>query len=314
VSRAAALPAAAAEPSLRDWWALLKPRVMSLVVFTATVGFVAAPGAAHPVLALAAILCIAVGAGASGALNQWWDADIDARMRRTASRPVPGGRVAPGEAAGFGLGLSVLSVAMLAVFANPLAAALLAFTIFFYAVVYSMWLKRLTAQNIVIGGLAGALPPLVGWTAATGAPAWEPALMVLVIFLWTPAHFWALALWTAEDYRAAGVPMLPVAAGEPATRRGILGYALATAAAATALAFTGAGGPATLIAGLAVNAALLRGAFRVARRDAGTAREDRMRAEKALFGVSIVYLFALFGGVALDAAAGWTPAGWPALF
>lgn len=306
--------AAAEEPTLRDWWALLKPRVMSLVVFTATVGFVAAPGAAHPVLALAAILCIAVGAGASGALNQWWDADIDARMRRTAERPVPSGRVASGEAAGFGLGLGLLSIAMLAVFANLLAAALLAFTIFFYAVVYTMWLKRLTAQNIVIGGLAGALPPLVGWTAASGSLAWEPALMVLVIFLWTPAHFWALALWTSEDYRGVGVPMLPVTAGDAATRRGVLGYGIATCVAATLLAFTAAGGPATLLAGVLANVALLRGALKVAARDARAAHEDRMLAEKKLFGVSILYLFVLFGGVAVDAALAWRPSDWPTLF
>jgi protoheme IX farnesyltransferase len=306
--------ALAPEAELRDWWRLLKPRVMSLVIFTAFIGLVAAPGAAHPVLAFAAVLCIAVGAGASGALNQWWDADIDARMKRTAARPVPSGRVAPGEALGFGLGLSILSVMTLAVAANPLAAALLAFTIFFYAVVYTIGLKRRTPQNIVIGGLAGALPPMIGWAAATGEVSAVSALMVLVIFLWTPAHFWALALFAREDYRAAGVPMLPLVAGDCATRVQILAYAAATAAAALALAFTSAGGPVTLAAAVVANGALLWRAAVVRGRDEATAAADRSAAEKRLFAVSIVYLFALFGAVGVDAALGGAPAFWPALF
>jgi protoheme IX farnesyltransferase len=267
----------------------------------------------HPFEAFCAILFIAVGAGASGALNMWYDADIDARMKRTRNRPVPGGRIAPGEALGFGLGLSVLSVAMLSVFANPLAGALLAFTIFFYAVIYTMWLKRWTPQNIVIGGAAGAFPPMIGWAGATGTVSPEALLMVGVIFLWTPPHFWALALWIEPDYRAAGVPMMPIARGGATTRRQILGYTAATALAGTALAFTSIGGPATLIAGLALNAAFLRAAWAVSRRGE-EATEDRFRAEKKLFGVSILYLFGLFGAVAVDATLGLRPDAWPLLF
>jgi protoheme IX farnesyltransferase len=312
---AAALPAdLAPEAELRDWWRLLKPRVMSLVIFTAAVGLIAAPGSVHPVIALASVLCIAIGAGASGALNQWYDADIDLRMRRTLSRPVPSGRVAPGEALGFGLGLSILSVAMLAVFANPLSAALLAFTIFFYAVVYTIWLKRSTPQNIVIGGAAGAFPPVIGWAVATGGVSPESILMFLVIFLWTPPHFWALALFTADDYRAADVPMMPVAAGPRTTRRQILIYTVLTALSAWALAFTSVGGPLTLAAATLLNLAFLRHALIVSRREEAAAAADRFGREKRLFGVSILYLFALFGAVAVEAAAGWTPAGWPTLF
>ncbi len=292
------------EPTLRDYWRLLKPRVMSLVIFTALVGLMTAPEAAHPVVALASILCVAVGAGASGALNQWYDADIDARMRRTADRPVPGGRIAPGEALGFGLGLSILSVALLAVFANVLAAGLLAFTIFFYAVVYTMWLKRRTPQNIVIGGAAGALPPVIGWAIATGTVGVEPLLMFLVIFLWTPPHFWALALWIEPDYRAADVPMMPIVRGGAETRRQILLYSAATGLAAFALALSPAGGPITLAAAAALNGALMLHSLRVARRGAEAAAEDRFRAEKRLFGVSILYLFGLFGAAAADAVAG----------
>jgi protoheme IX farnesyltransferase len=306
--------AAADEASLRDWFALLKPRVMSLVIFTAMAGLIAAPQGMHPLLALASVLCIAVGAGASGALNQWWDADIDARMKRTASRPVPGGRIAAEEALGFGLGLSLLSVMMLSVIANPLAGALLAFTIFFYAVVYTMWLKRLTPQNIVIGGAAGAFPPMIGWAAATGGVSGESLLMVLVILLWTPAHFWALALFTQGDYRAAGVPMLPVVAGERVTRVQIMAYALATAAASFALAFTSVGGPATLAAAVMANGAFLWRCAGLLGRGAEEAGADRYKAEKKAFAVSILYLFALFGAVGVDAALGGAPAFWPRLF
>ena len=304
---------AADEASLRDWWRLLKPRVMSLVVFTALVGLLAAPGAVHPVIAIASVLCIAVGAGASGALNQWYDADIDARMKRTVGRPVPAGRVTPQEALGFGVGLSVLSVAALAVFANPLAAGLLAFTIFFYAVVYTMWLKRLTPQNIVIGGAAGAFPPMIGWAVATGGVSAESLLMFAVIFLWTPPHFWALALWIEDDYRAADVPMMPIARGDATTRRQILQYAGLTGVAALALAFSNAGGVATLVAAVALSGWFVERAWRVARRDGAAARADRFALEKRLFAVSILYLFVVFGAVALDAVVG-RPAGWPVLF
>ena len=301
------------ESSARDWWALLKPRVMSLVIFTALVGLIAAPEAVHPVVALASILCIAVGAGASGALNQWYDADIDARMKRTRTRPVPGGRVTPQEALAFGLGLSGFSVVMLALFANWVAAALLAFTIFFYAVIYTMWLKRWTSQNIVIGGAAGAFPPMIGWAVATGGISPESVLMFAVILLWTPPHFWALSLFTQDDYARAGVPMLPLVAGERSTRMQIFGYAVALAVASLALAFTTVGGPVTLVASVAVNALFLLHCARLVRRGAGQAQQDRYSAEKKAFGVSILYLFALFGAVAADAFVP-TPAAWPILF
>ncbi|MFY9837044.1 MAG: heme o synthase, partial [Xanthobacteraceae bacterium] len=204
------------EPSIAgvgDYIELMKPRVMSLVVFTALVGLAVAPGHVHPVIGLTALLCITVGAGAAGALNMWYDADIDARMARTAGRPIPRGRVAPGEAAGFGFTLAAFSVVTLGLLVNVLAAALLAFTIFFYVVIYTVWLKRSTPQNIVIGGAAGALPPMIGWTAATGSLAIEPILLFLIIFFWTPPHFWALSLYRTEDYVRAGIPMLPVVAG-----------------------------------------------------------------------------------------------------
>jgi protoheme IX farnesyltransferase len=301
------------EAGFGDFVALMKPRVMSLVVFTALAGLVAAPGAVHPIVALATILCIAAGAGAAGALNMWWDADIDAVMARTCARPVPSGMVSPGEALGFGLGLALLSVMMLAVIANPLAAGLLALTIFYYAVVYTMWLKRWTPQNIVIGGAAGALPPVIAWAAATGEVSAAPLLMFLVIFLWTPPHFWALALFRNDDYTRAGVPMLPVVAGEAATRRQVWLYTLALVPVSLAPAFTVAGGPLYLAVAAAANAAFLRGAWSVWRREAAAAAGDRYRAEKKLFGVSILYLFALFAGflgeAVLKAVSG--PLAWP---
>ena len=214
------------EAGFGDYFALLKPRVMSLVVFTALTGLVVAPVGIHPFIAFVGILCIAVGAGASGALNMWWDADIDRVMKRTAKRPIPAGKVEPGEALGLGLALSAFSVILLFLATNALAAGLLAFTIFFYAVVYSMWLKRATPQNIVIGGAAGAFPPMVGWAVATGGISLESAMMFALIFMWTPPHFWALALFVRTDYGDAGVPMLTETHGRPATRRHILAYSL----------------------------------------------------------------------------------------
>src|SRR5262245_54778540 len=234
-----------AEPSraeVRDFVTLLKPRVMSLVVFTALVGIVLAPGELHPALAAISLLCIAIGAGASGALNMWWDADIDAVMTRTRGRPVPAGRMQPGEALAFGLVLSGFSVVTLYLAANWQAAALLAFTIFFYVVIYSMWLKRSTAQNIVIGGAAGAFPPMVGWAVVTGSVSVESITLFLIIFFWTPPHFWALALVKCEDYAKAGVPMLPVVAGEDETRRQILIYSLILVPLGLAPFFLGFGG------------------------------------------------------------------------
>jgi len=214
------------EPGMGDYFALMKPRVMSLVVFTALVGLLVSPVPVHPFIGFVAILCIAVGAGASGALNMWWDADIDAVMKRTARRPIPSGRVAPGEALGIGLALSGFSVVLLLLATNLLAAGLLAFTIFFYAVVYSMWLKRATPQNIVIGGAAGAFPPMIGWAVATGSVTIESVLMFMLIFMWTPPHFWALALFVKTDYGDAGVPMLTETHGRDSTRRHVLAYTL----------------------------------------------------------------------------------------
>src|SRR6266516_4908431 len=229
--------------SVGDYVALMKPRVMSLVVFTALVGVVIAPGHVHPVLGFTVLLCIAVGAGAAGALNMWYDADIDAVMTRTSRRPIPRGRVAPGEALAFGIVLAAFSVGVLGVLVSWLAAALLAFSIFFYVVVYTIWLKRSTPQNIVIGGAAGALPPVIGWTAATGDVGLEPLILFLIVFLWTPPHFWALSLNRADEYARAGVPMLPVVAGRAATTRQILIYGvllLPISLLSWALGFTGA--------------------------------------------------------------------------
>ncbi|HEU0221548.1 MAG TPA: heme o synthase [Paracoccaceae bacterium] len=308
--------APAGEAGLRDYLELLKPRVMSLVVFTAAVGMIVAPGFIHPVIALACILCIAVGAGASGALNMWWDADIDAVMRRTAGRPIPSGRVGREEALGLGLGLAILSVLTLFLFGNPLAAGLLAFTIFFYAVVYTMWLKRATPQNIVIGGAAGALPPVIGWAVATGGVSVEPLLLFGLIFLWTPPHFWALALFANADYARAGVPMMPVTAGRQRTRALILLYALVLAAIALAPAFTSIGGPLYLGVAAGLNVWFLRGAWRLWRRGEAEAEADRYRAERGFFRFSILYLFAHFLALLGEAGlreAGLALAGWPLL-
>jgi len=273
-----------------DYLALMKPRVMSLVVFTAFVGLAVAPGHIHPLMGFVALLCIAVGAGASGALNMWYDADIDAIMSRTTTRPIPQGRIAPGEALGFGLVLAGFSVAILGVLVSMLAAALLAFTIFFYAVIYTMWLKRWTPQNIVIGGAAGAFPPVIGWAAATGSVGIEPILMFLIIFFWTPPHFWALSLLRSDDYARAGVPMLPVVSGVAETRRQILIYALILAplgASPFMLGYFGLTYGVVSIAGGAVFAAM---AWRIFRADADALE----RPARQLFAFSILYLFLLF--------------------
>ena len=284
--------------TVSDYFALLKPRVMSLVVFTALTGMVLAPGGLHPVLGFAALLAIAVGAGASGALNMWYDADIDRVMRRTRGRPVPMGRVTGGEALAFGMTLSVGAVTVLGFATNYLAAALLAFTIFFYAVVYTMWLKRWTPQNIVIGGAAGALPPVIGWTAVTGSIGWESLVLFAIIFLWTPPHFWALALYKADEYKRAGVPMMPVARGVARTRVEILVYSVVLALAGlapTALGFAGvAYGAVALVAGVLFVAA----AIRVFRSREGAAGE---RAARDLFAYSILYLFLLFAVLLAEA-------------
>ena len=274
-----------------DYIALMKPRVMFLVVFTALVGLVAAPEGLHPVLALASLICIAAGAGASGALNMWFDADIDARMARTAARPVPRGHVTPEEARSFGAVLAVGSIVCLGVMANWLAAALLAFTIGFYVFVYTMWLKRTTPQNIVIGGAAGALPPMIGWAAATGGISLESFVLFLIIFVWTPPHFWALALLRTGDYAKAGVPMLPVVAGAGATRAHILIYSLILAPLGMAPAIIGLGGALYAAAAAVLGAIFVVMAFDCYRKREGEAAD---RAAKNLFGYSVLYLFLLF--------------------
>jgi protoheme IX farnesyltransferase len=277
--------------SVGDFVALMKPRVMSLAVFTALTGLVAAPGHIHPVLGVIAILCIAAGAGACGALNMWYDADIDARMARTAARPIPRGRVSGEEALAFGIVLAILSVTTLGLVVNWMAGALLALTIAFYVLVYTMWLKRRTPQNIVIGGAAGALPPMIGWAAATGSISIESGLLFLIIFLWTPPHFWALALYRCRDYQRARVPMLPVAAGADATRWQILAYSLLLAPIGVAPALIGLGGLAYLVLSLLLGLVFLALAAEVFIRRQGPSAD---RAARRLFSFSILYLFLLF--------------------
>ncbi len=274
-----------------DYVALLKPRVMSLVVFTALVGMVAAPGGVHPLIGGIALLCIAVGAGASGALNMWFDADIDAQMARTAARPIPRGRILPEEALLFGTILSVFSVLTLGVLVNWVAAALLALTIAFYLFVYTMWLKRRTPQNIVIGGAAGAFPPMVGWAAVTGNVSIESIVLFLIIFMWTPPHFWALALYRCRDYERVGVPMLPVVAGPDETRRHILIYSLLLVPLTLTPWFIGLGGVVYLVVAALLGLGFLALAVLVYRMRHG--RESDAQA-KRLFVYSIFYLFALF--------------------
>jgi protoheme IX farnesyltransferase len=280
-----------------DFVQLLKPRVMSLVVFTALVGLLAAPMSLHPLESFAAILFIALGGGASGALNMWYDADIDRIMRRTQSRPIPAGRITGGEAAGLGLGLGLISCLMLGLATNFAAAGLLAFTIFFYVVIYTMWLKRWTPQNIVIGGAAGAFPPVIGWMAATGTIAWPPVLMFALIFLWTPPHFWALALFMKDDYSRAGVPMLTVTHGRRVTRRHILAYTLILAPVALALGLTSVGGPVYLAVAVVLNALFILGGLRLWRRDEEVAVADNYVAERRFFRFSLLYLFGHFAAI-----------------
>ncbi len=284
-----------------DYVRLMKPRVMSLVVFTAFVGMIAAPAAMNPVAAACAVLAVALGSGAAGALNMWYDADIDAKMARTVSRPVPAGLIRPDEARSFGLIMSALSVTLMALAATPLAAVLLAFSIFFYAVVYTMWLKRSTAQNIVIGGAAGAFPPVIGWAAATGDVSIDAWLLFGLIFLWTPPHFWALSLWTSKEYARVGVPMLPVTRGAAETRRQILVYTLIVTPFALLPLATGLGGAIYGVVAVLGGAAFIWNAFRVFFSRAGDADApaDIGRA-KAMFGVSIFYLFALFAALLVE--------------
>jgi heme o synthase len=283
--------AGVSQGDVSDFFALLKPRVMFLVVFTALVGMVVSHADVNPFLAFVSLLMIAVGGGASGCLNMWWDADIDAIMTRTAKRPIPAGKIQPGEALAFGLVLSAGSVLVLGLASNWLAAGLLAFTIFFYVVVYSMWLKRTTQQNIVIGGAAGALPPIVAQAAVTGHVAWDSVILFAIIFMWTPPHFWALALVKSKDYERAGVPMMPNVAGPDATRFQILAYTVLLAPLGMAPVFFGFGGLAYAIISLIGGLGMLALAAQVYRLREG---EPAMRVAQQLFAFSILYLFLLF--------------------
>ena len=292
--------------SAGDWLTLLKPRVVSLVVFTGAVGLLVAPGHLHPVLAFTAVLCIAVAAGAAGAINMWYDRDIDARMRRTARRPIPAGRIAPAEALGFGITLAVGSVLLMWLATNTFAAVLLAASIAFYVFVYTMWLKRRTPQNIVIGGAAGAFPPLIGWAAVTGGIYVLPLLLFAIVFFLTPPHFWSLSLWASADYERAGVPMLPVVAGARSTRRHVFAYTLVLVAVTLlpwALHLTGAiYGVSAAVLGLG----FIVGAWLVLRdrQDAAGVSLTRDAPAKKLFRFSLYYLAVLFTALAVDRLAG----------
>ncbi len=289
------------EAQMGDYFALMKPRVMQLVVFTALVGLLVAPTGVNPFVGFVAILCIAVGAGASGALNMWWDADIDAVMKRTAKRPIPSGAVQPGEALGIGLALSGFAIVLLFLATNALAAGLLAFTIFFYAVVYSMWLKRSTPQNIVIGGAAGAFPPMIGWAVATGSVSVESVLMFMLIFMWTPPHFWALALFVKSDYGDADVPMLTETHGRKVTRNHILAYCVPLVVVALWLGFTSIGGPLYLVVALGLNIWFLKGCFDIWTRTDVQSEADNHAVEKHTFKVSLYYLFGHFTALLIEA-------------
>ena len=294
---AAAAPALGRDGSVGDYLALLKPRVMSLVVFTAFAGLYLAPGTLNPVIAATAILCIAVGAGASGAINMWYDRDIDGIMARTCERPLPGGRIEPGSALGFGVVLAVGAVSVMAVAVNDAAAALLAFTIAFYVFVYTMWLKRRTPQNIVIGGAAGAFPPMVGWAAVTGDVSIASIVLFAIIFMWTPPHFWALSLYRCGDYAKAGVPMLPVVAGVRETKRQILLYTLLLAPLAVVPAFIGMASWAYGTVACALGLGFIALAV-------GIWRDPGERFARRTFAYSILYLFLVFAALMADRALG----------
>ena len=290
--------------AVADYIEILKPRVMSLVVFSGFVGMALAPGHLHPVLAAVAVMCIAVGAGAAGALNMWYDRDIDTLMRRTAARPLPAGRMMPGEALGFGIVLAVGAVLVMWLAVNWVAAALLALTIVFYVFVYTIWLKRRTPQNIVIGGAAGAFPPVIGWAAVTGDIGWGALALFAIVFLWTPPHFWALALYRTEDYAAAGVPMLPVVAGARATKRQMLLYTLVLWPASATPWLLGVAGPFYGAGALVLSALFTLSALRVC-------RDDGDRAPRLMFGFSLLYLLLIFSLLLVDhAGAGLVARGW----
>jgi protoheme IX farnesyltransferase len=306
MATAASFTVSSRPATVGDFFALLKPRVMSLVIFTGLAGVVVAPGSVNPVVAFTALLCIAVGAGASGALNMAYEADIDARMTRTALRPIPMGNIARGDALGFGWTLATASVAIMGLFVNLVAASLLAFSIFFYVGVYTLWLKRRTAQNIVIGGLAGAMPPAIGWAAVTGSLALGPLVLVLIIFLWTPPHFWALALYRSEDYARAGVPMMPVVHGKASTRLQILIYALILYPVGLLPGMIGLAGPLYTAVAVLFGGWLVWNSIAVWRET----DENREPAARRLFGVSILYLFVLFAALILERFLGVAPLGY----
>jgi len=295
-----------AETDVRDWIALLKPRVMSLVVFTGAIGLLVAPGRLNPVLAFTAVLCIAVAAGACGAINMWYDRDIDAVMRRTRNRPIPAGRIEPGAALSYGVTLAVGSVIVMFLAVNLAAAVVLALSIAFYVFVYTVWLKRRTPQNIVIGGAAGAFPAVVGWAAVTGSVDLVPLLLFSIVFFWTPPHFWSLALYANDDYRRAGVPMLPVVAGARETRRQIMIYTLLLVPLSLAPWYVGFSGPVYGVTALVLDAGFLVCAFRVLRdrQDAAGVSLTGDAPARAAFRFSIAYLFLLFAALAVDRLAG----------
>jgi protoheme IX farnesyltransferase len=296
----------AAQAELSDWIALLKPRVMTLVVFTGVIGLVIAPGHLNPVLAFTAVLCIAVGAGACGAINMWYDRDIDAVMRRTRNRPIPAGRIEPGAALGYGVTLAVGSVIMMGLAVNPVAALVLALSIGFYVFVYTVWLKRRTPQNIVIGGAAGAFPPVIGWAAVTGSVDILPLVLFAIVFFWTPPHFWSLALFANSDYQRAGVPMLPVVAGAKETRRQIMIYTLLLVPLSLVPWMMGFSGLVYGGAALALGLGFLAAVWRVAndRQDASGVSLTNDAPARAAFKYSILYLFGLFAALAVDRLAG----------
>ena len=287
------------QPEPKDYFELLKPRVMRLVVFTALVGLLAAPENIHPIISFASILCVAVGAGACGALNMWWDADIDKVMKRTSSRPIPSGKVEANTSLTIGLVLSFFSVVLLGLFSNYFAAAMLAFTIFFYIIIYTVWLKRLTTQNIVIGGLAGAFPPIIGWIIATGEISFESLLMCLIIFVWTPPHFWALSIFSNNDYTKAKVPMLMVIKGETITRRYIFYYSLLLSFITILVSFTSIGGIFYFISSLILNSYFILLSFSILKVK-GKSAENNFKKERKFFLFSIFYLFTHFFFILLE--------------
>lgn len=300
------------EAEFSDFLSLMKPRVMSLVVFTAAVGLFVAPVVTHPFIAFTSILFIALGGGASGALNMWFDNDIDAKMNRTMGRPIPSGKIKPGEALSFGLWLSFISVTMLGLAANWFAAGFLAFTIFFYVVIYTMWLKRITPQNIVIGGAAGAFPPIIGWAVATGGISFESLMLFMLIFLWTPPHFWALALFMNDEYTKAGVPMLTVTHGGRKTRYQIMFYTLLLSPVAIGLAFTSIGGFIYFSISTVLNMKFVYGAWNLLKRDESVAKSDNNLIERKYFKYSLSYLFLHFLALVIQSV--WIKLGMEAWF